>query len=193
VRITASAASMHIAGTLGTSDRGGDGFQATLSMSPVSGVPCVNAVTRENLNGQASITDLPAPPDFVLCTGNGFEQYAPGLTLVPAPDTVNGQANLSCTNPVSDDAGAWAVNYFGTIEAECGFAEGTLGFNFGAPDGSGSGSADYERVGTMLDIVADSNDNTMEIWGSINAADGAGCATSSWVVSHYSAAATIVE
>jgi hypothetical protein len=191
LRLTSSATTLHMAGTLGTNDAGGDAFKADLAMTPTSGIPCVNTVTQENLSGEASITDLPAPPDLVFCTVNGVENYAPGIGLVPTPIAVNGNANFNCTNPVSDDAGPWALNYNGTLTADCGLAEGSVAFGFNGPDATTTGTANYERVGTMLDIVGSSNDDTWEIWGQM--APNSNCVNGAWTVSNYTAVAAIVE
>jgi len=191
VRLTFAGTTLTIAGVLNTSDGGGDAFKATLQAIPTSGIPCVNTTTQETLSGEASITDLEPPPDFVICTAAGDEGYTPGLLPAPQTVNVNGTANLSCTNPVSDDQGHWTVGYNGSALGDCGLAEGTLGLNFSAPDASGSGSADYERVGTMLNIAGTSGDNDMEIWAQVSFSGT--CVTTPFFGANYTGIAGIVE
>lgn len=192
VRLTLTGTTLTIAGVLNTSDGGGDAFKASLQAIPTSGIPCVNTVTQENLSGEASITDLEPPPDFVVCTGNGSEGYAPGLLPAAEIVNINGTANLTCTNPVSDDRGAWTVTYNGNALADCGLGEGMLGLGFTAPDGSGSGSADYERVGTMLNIVGTSGDNDLDIWAQVTDFSGT-CVTTPFFGANYTGVAGIIE
>jgi len=191
LQLASSATTLHMAGVLGSSDPGGDDFEATLSMTPTSGIPCVNTVTSENLSGHASITDQAPPPDEVFCTTSGGEGYNPAEMLAVQSVTIAGQASLSCTNPVSDDQGQWTINYNGVATADCGLAEGTLGMNFTAPDASGSGSIDYERVGTMLSMVGNSADNTFAIWAQVSFSGT--CVSTPFFGANYTGAAAVVE
>jgi hypothetical protein len=191
VNLSFDTASVTISGTLGTGDAGGDAFNANLVVAPTSGTPCVDVNTQESLTGQASITDQPPPPDLVFCTANGGENYNPGEALAVQSVAVAGTANLNCTNPVSDDRGAWAINYNGTASADCGLAEGTLAMAYAAPDGSGGGDIDYERVGTLLQMVGNSTDNTFAIWANLSFSGT--CATTPFFGAAYSGPAAVVE
>lgn len=191
LQLTFTGTSLNIAGTLGTGDAGGDAFQASLSATPTSGVPCVNPVTQENLTGQASITDQAPPPDLVFCTASGFENYNPPELLAVQTVEITGDANLNCTNPVSDDRGSWAINYDGFATADCGLAEGTLGMTFGAPDTSGGGDVDYERVGTMLLLSGASTDDNFEILANLTFSGN--CATTPFLGASYTGVAAVVE
>jgi hypothetical protein len=191
VDLSFTATTMTITGTLGTSDGGGDAFHATLTVTPTSGTPCVDVNTQSNLTGEASITDQPPPPDEVFCTAGGNENYTPAEMLAVQTVTIAGQANMSCTQPVSDDRGSWTIGYNGAATADCGLAEGTLNMTFAAPDTSGNGSLDYERVGTLLQMVGNSADNTFAIWANVSFSGT--CVTTPFFGASYTGAGAVVE
>jgi len=193
VALSFTSTSMTISGSLTTSDSGGDAFHATLSVTPTSGTPCVDVDTQSNLTGEATITDQPPPPDEVFCTATGNENYDPAEMLAPASVIITGTAALTCTEPpTSDDRGAWAVDYSGAAEADCGLAEGTMGMSYSGPDASGSGTVGYERVGTLLSIVGTDDDNEFAIFASVNFSGT--CTSTPFFGAHYSTgAATVIE
>jgi len=191
VNLSFDTASVTIAGTLNTGDAGGDAFNANLAVTPTSGTPCVDVNTQANLNGQASITDQQPPPDLVFCTASGGENYNPAEMLAVQSVTIAGTADMTCTNPVSDDRGAWVINYNGVATADCGLAEGTLAMTYAAPDGSGGGDLDYERVGTLLQLVGNSTDNTFAIWANVTFSGT--CATTPFFGANYTGPGAVVE
>jgi hypothetical protein len=196
VEITMSATSMHIAGTFSSNDDGGDAFKATLTATPTSGAPCVNTSTQENLNGEASITDLAPPPDLVPCTAQGLELYSPALVVAPLISVaINGQLTLNCIDPVSDDAGGWSLGYGGGGIGNCGAVDGSVAISGSSPhDGAVSGNATYERVGTMMELVGTltaTHDHSFAVWAVLNPSGN--CVTTPWSSSSISGQAAIEE
>ena len=197
IELTMSATSLHLEGTWSGKDPGGEAFKAALTATPTSGTPCVNASTQMNLQGEASITDLQPPPDSVACSFAAQETYTPGITPTLTPNTLHGVANMPCTNPVSDDQGLWQLTYDGTITADCGLSTGTVFINGVGPEGTATGSADYERVGTMLAMFGDittgtADEHSFAVWAAVNFTAG-NCVTVPWTAANVTGPAGMAE
>jgi hypothetical protein len=180
------------------SDPAGEEVQIGVEATPTSGVPCVTPQTSENLTGNATITDNTPPPDSVICALSGMENYNPGITAQLVDSAINGFANLSCVNPVSDDQGAWTLDYAGDALADCGVANGQVTITGGgSPEGfAPSGTLSYERVGTMFVLEGDvftasTDDHSFAAWGAM--VPGGNCVTSPWASSSTSADAGMAE
>jgi hypothetical protein len=172
VQLAMGATSLQIAGAWSDSDPAGEAFQATLTATSTSGIPCTSQNTTENLNGDAAIADQSPPPDFVGCTFVGAENYTPGITAGLAPHQLDATASMNCQNPASDDKGNWQLNYSGIVTADCALSMST-GYlaitGGGGPEGAPGGKLSYERVGTMVYMsgeVDTTNDaHAIAVWG----------------------------
>jgi hypothetical protein len=193
-QVSMSATTLHMEGTFSSNDPGGDGFSVDVKLTPTSGVPCVNTVTTETMTGAASVEDLPAP-DEVACTVTAAEQYAPAITAALATVAVAGTSlSFNCTGALRDDEGNWSVTWNGNLLGDYGASNGTLSMGGSAPsDGAITGTANYERVGTMFDIwgtLHAKHDHSFEIWGAY-APDQT--APSPWYGAHLTGDAAIAE
>ncbi|HEV7679148.1 MAG TPA: hypothetical protein VGQ42_11320 [Candidatus Dormibacteraeota bacterium] len=196
VQLAQGSASLQMGGLLSSSDAAGDALSASLTATPDSGIPCVNSITQETLTGTASISDVPPPPDMVACTASGSENYSPPLTVAPLVSyAIAGHLNLSCTNPLSDDAGSWSLDDALSGLGNCGAvnASGTV-TGTAQTDGAVSGTLSYQRVGTMVEMTGSLNTahaHNFALWGAVVPAGN--CVTAPWSGSSVSADAVIVE
>lgn len=196
--LTQSATTLHVTATMFSNDQSvsNDELSADLVITWSSGVPCASTDTTGTITGTATITDTPAP-DEVDCVAQGSEAYAPALSTTLAGIAVNGSASLTCTQPKSDDQGLWSVTWTGGADADCGVANGTLSMGGTAHNNDGtitSGSANYERVGTMIEIYGDlyaTHDHGFDIWGAVT--PNGNCATTAWSGSNITGDAVIAE